>query len=196
MTALAVHVQQHHNVCALRAVPNPDSDLCRHPTSKPAAQDAARSALQDMFKGKDDLLAVYDDAPGGGAGGKGKGGGGGGGSGGGKGGGGFNFDPSNYWRKFLRLSKGLVSTLGAVLLFGIAISAVSLWKPLLGSVTSLFRYVLRLDGPGARRGPGQQTAQPQLVDSSSDLGAHEQSVIAKYGGDDYFAPESDEENSI
>jgi len=42
-----------------------------------------------MFKDKGDLLAVYDDAPGGGSGGKGKGkgGGGGGGSGGGKGGG-------------------------------------------------------------------------------------------------------------
>ena len=148
-----------------------------------------------MFKGKDDLLAVYDDAPGGGSGGKGRGkGGGGGGGGGGKSGGGFNFDPSNYWRRFLRLSKGLISTLGAVLLFGIAISAVSLWKPLLGSISSFFRYVLRLDGPGKRRGSGQQTA-PQL-DTSSEFGLHEQHVIAKYGGADYFAPDSDEEDAI
>ena len=165
-----------------------------------AVQDAARSALQDMFKGKDDLLAVHDDAPGGGGGGKGRGKGGGGGGGrgggGGKGKGGFNFDPSSYWRRFLRLSKGLVSTLGAVLLFIVAISAVSLWKPLLGSISSLFRFVLRLDGPGARRGPGQQNAQPQLVDSSSELGLAEQSVIGKYGGDDYFPPDSEEEDSI
>ena len=194
LTVLVTHVQWHHDFCALRAFAKQDSDQRRHPTSRPAAQDAARSALQDMFKGKDDLLAVYDDAPGGGSGGKGKGGRGGGGGGGGKGGGGFNFDPSSYWRRFLRLSKGLVSTLGAVLLFGIAISAVSLWKPLLGSIASLFRYVLRLEGPGARR--GQQATQPQLVDDSSYLGAYEQSVIGKYGGDDYFAPDSDEENSI
>ena len=165
-----------------------------------AVQDAARSALQDMFKGRDDLLAVHDDAPGGGGGGKGRGkgggGGGGGGGDGGKGKGGFSFDPSSYWRRFLRLTKGLISTLGAVLLFGVAISAVSLWKPLLGSISSLFKSVLRLDVPGARRGPGHQHAQPQLVDSSSELGAHEQSVIGKYGGDDYFAPDSDEDEAI
>lgn len=149
-----------------------------------------------MFKDKGDLLAVYDDAPGGGSGGKGKrkGGGGGGGSGGGKGGGGFRFDPSDYWRRFLRLSKGLFSTLGAVLLFGIAISAVSLWKPLLGGIAAFFRCVLRLDGPGVRR--GQQSPQPQLVDNASDLGAAEQSVIGKYGGDDYFAPDSDEDEAL
>ncbi|KAL3162162.1 hypothetical protein ABBQ32_009870 [Trebouxia sp. C0010 RCD-2024] len=159
-------------------------------------EDAARAALQDMFKGKDDLLAVHDDAPGGGSGGKGRGkGGGGGGGGGGKGKGGFNFDPSSYWRRFMRLSKGLVSTLGAVLLFAVAISAVSLWQPFLGAISSAFRYVLRLDGPGSRRGPGQQTAQPQLVDSSSELGPSEQSVIGKYGGNDYFAPDSDDDDA-
>lgn len=159
-------------------------------------QDAARGALQDMFKGKDDLLAVYDDAPGGGSGGKGRGkGGGGGGGGGGQGRGGFNFDPSSYWRRFLRASKGLLSTLGAVLLFGIAIGAVSLWKPLLSTISTAFRYVLRLDGPGSRRGPGQQTSQPQLVDSSSELGPSEQSVLRKYGGEDYFPPDSDDDDA-
>ena len=158
-------------------------------------QDAARAALQDMFKDKGDLLAVYDDAPGGGSGGKGKGkGGGGGGGGGGKGGGGFTFDPSDYWRRFLRLFKGLFSTLGAVLLFAAAISAVSLWKPLLASIAAFFRYVLRLDGPGARR--GQQPPQPQLIDNASELGAAEQSAIGKYGGDDYFAPDSDEDEAV
>ncbi|DBB00829.1 TPA: hypothetical protein ACH3X1_000757 [Trebouxia sp. C0004] len=165
-----------------------------NPFKNTKKEDAARAALQDMFKDKGDLLAVYDDAPGGGSGGKGKGKGGGGGSGGGKGGGGFRFDPSDYWRRFLRLSKGLFSTLGAVLLFGVAISAVSLWKPLLGGIAAFFRYILRLDGPGVRR--GQQSSQPQLVDSASDLGAAEQSVIGKYGGDDYFAPDSDEDEAL
>lgn len=159
-------------------------------------QDAARSALQDMFKDKSDFLAVYDDAPGGGGKGKGRGGGGGGGgSGGGQGRNwfeGFSFRPSSWGRTILLLFKRVGSTIGAVLVFVIAVSAISLWKPLFSGVTSIIRYSLRLGGPGARR--GQQTASPQLAGStaSTGLGLHEQSVIDKYGGDDYFAADSDD----
>ena len=161
-------------------------------------QDAARAALQDMFKDKSDLLAVYDDAPGGGGKGKGRSGGGGGGGSGGQGGDnwfkGFSFNPSSWGRTLLLLFKRVGSTLGAVLLFIAAVSAISLWQPLLNSVSSLIRYVLRLGGPGARR--AQQAPAPQLAGSAatSGLGSSEQSVMDKYGGEDYFAADSGEED--
>lgn len=151
-----------------------------------------------MFKDKSDLLAVYDDAPGGG--GKGKGGSRGSGGGGGGGGGdnwfnGFSFNPSSWVRTLLSLFKRLGSTLGAVLLFIVAVSAISLWQPLLNSVASLIRYVLRLGGPGARRAQQSHSAHLAGSTSASGLGVYEQSVIDKYGGDDYFAADSSEEES-
>lgn len=160
-------------------------------------QDAARAALADIFKGKGDLLDVYNDAPGGGGKGKGRRGGGGGGGGGGQGGDnwfqGFSFNPSSWARTLLSLVKRVGSTLGAVFIFIAAVSAISLWKPLLNSFTSLIRYVLRLGGPGARR--AQQAPPPQLAGGTSGLGSSEQSVINKYAGDDYFAPDSGDEDA-
>ena len=73
-------------------------------------QDAAKKALQEMFSGKDDLLAAYDGPPGGGNSG-GRGGGGGGGW-----FGGFNFN--EFGDNFMRSMKGLLSFLGAVALIG------------------------------------------------------------------------------
>lgn len=77
----------------------------------------ARKQLQDMFKGKEDVLSMYDaQPPGGGKGGSGS-------SGGGGGGGGDwrNFDWRNWGRKVwwrLRASlKGFATALGAALLF-------------------------------------------------------------------------------
>jgi hypothetical protein len=88
-------------------------------------EDAARAALQDMFKGKDDLLAVYDDRGGGGGGGRGKGTGGSGSS-----DDGFHFDPKGWARSLWNAIKGVAKTLGAIALFGVLLAAVSLWGPL------------------------------------------------------------------
>eukprot|EP00891_Asterochloris_glomerata_P003246 jgi/Astpho2/3246/fgenesh1_pg.00052_%23_49_t len=98
-------------------------------------EDAVRSALQDTFKGKEDLLAVYDRPPPGG----GKGG-----SGGGRGGNWWNsfgsgggFNPSDWGNWVKNALRRLGKTLGAVLLFMLILGAMALWQPVLAGGTRL-----------------------------------------------------------
>ena len=157
------------------------------PTTPPCncAQDAARRALEQMFKGKGDSLAAFDpDSTGGGPGGGKRTGGGGGG-----GGSGWSMPDwrgwfSGFWGRFGELGKALQAILAfaavmlAVCYLGDVISAVT------GALTLVMRWVLRLD---ARRGP---VGNPRLAAApagasapglDSGLGSFERSVIGKYG---------------
>ena len=154
-------------------------------------QDAVRSALQDTFKGKEDLLAVYDRPP--------PGGGGKGGSGGGRGGNwwssfgsGGGFNPSDWGNRLRSALRRLGRTLGAVLLFMLILGAMALWQPVLAGGTRLVRWVLRIDKPVRR---------PQLagaaagVPANSHLGPYESAVIASYRAEDDLPLKEDESDS-
>ena len=162
-----------------------------HSAAPSAIQDAVRSALQDTFKGKEDLLAVYDRPPPGG-GGKG---GSGGGSGGGKwwssfgSGGGFN--PSDWGDALKSALRRLGKTLGAVLLFMLILGAMALWQPVLAGGTRLVRWVLRIDKPVRR----PQLAGAAAVLANSYLGPFESAVIASYRAEDDLPLKEDESDS-
>lgn len=147
-------------------------------------QDAARKALQDALKGKKDPFAAAEEralkrsgGSGGGKGGSGGGsdkGGGGGGDGGGFGGG---FDFSGWGDAFRKGAGSLFQTVGTILLFGAALGALTLWKPLITLVTTMVRMTLRLDANP--RGHKQPTAQVDLS-KTDGLGNVEEAVIGKY----------------
>ena len=152
-------------------------------------QDAVRSALQDTFKGKEDLLAVYDRPPPGG----GKGG-----SGGGRGGNWWNsfgsgggFNPSDWGNWVKNALRRLGKTLGAVLLFMLILGAMALWQPVLAGGTRLVRWVLRIDKPVRR----PQLASAAAVPANSYLGPFESAVIASYRAEDDLPLKEDDSDS-
>ena len=152
-----------------------------------------RAALQDTFKGKEDLLAVYDRPPPGG-GGKG----GSGGSGGGRGGNWWNnfgsggsFNPSDWGNGLKSALRRLGRTLGAVLLFMLILGAMALWQPVLASGTRLVRWVLRIDKPVRR----PQLAGAATAPGASHLGPYESAVIAIYKAEDDLPLKEDESDS-
>ncbi|BDA41661.1 hypothetical protein COCOBI_02-4420 [Coccomyxa sp. Obi] len=153
-------------------------------------EDAAKKALQEMFKGKQDMLAAYDA----GGGGSGKGGKGGRGGGDGDGGDGFNW--REWSAKFLRDlgggAKSVAQTIAALLLMLSVFYAASFVRPLSAAALNAVRYILRLDGRGARRGRAPAPAAVGSGDSGV-LGSNERSVISKYGADDDIEDAAEEE---
>ncbi|KAK9908672.1 hypothetical protein WJX75_001240 [Coccomyxa subellipsoidea] len=145
-------------------------------------EDAAKKALQEMFQGKQDMLAAYDA----GGGGSGKGGKGGKGGGDGEGSGGFNW--REWSAKFLRDlgggAKSAAQTVAALLLLLSIFYAATFVRPLSAAALNAVRYILRLDGRGARRGRASVPATAGVgSEGSGVLGSNERSIISKYGAD-------------
>jgi hypothetical protein len=145
------------------------------------AQEAAKKALQDAFKGKKDPFALDEEREkrrrGGG------GGGGGGGQGGGGGGfGGGNMDFNEWGDKFLKWLKATLKAIGAALGFFTFIGMFYFWEPLLKFTVMLVRTVLRLDARKSQVSSGPQVT-PDFS-SKEELGNVEEAVISQWGGNE------------
>jgi len=137
------------------------------------------------------VLSEYDGPPGGR-----------GGRGGGGGGGGWrnwfsgwfgDFDPRGFGSSFTRFLRGFMSTLAAIALFGLVMYALSYWQQVVALVTLVFVKLFRLDaGQQKITAAGSSELQADLTDNKKELGSMEESVMAKYGGEDYFADGDDE----
>lgn len=104
-------------------------------------QEAARKALQDAFKGKNDFLSAYD-RDGGDKGGKGGKKGGGGSGGGGGGGGGWGMPDWREWGSGIGGGlKRMLQTAAAILLFVLVIFSGSLAKPFFAFVSACISWV-------------------------------------------------------
>jgi hypothetical protein len=137
----------------------------------PNKEDAARKALLDAFKGKEDPFKSMEQR-------KKKSSGGGGDGGGGDGGSGNNFDFNEWGDRFKGGLFSFLKTIGTIIAFIAFISAFYLWKPVLKFTIWAMRTALRLDAI-----PTAQEASPLTANLSKKegLGDIETSIIGKYG---------------
>jgi hypothetical protein len=78
----------------------------------------------------------------------------------------------------------LLPTLWAPVMFHVS------WAPVTGTYHVSCRMVFRLDGPN-RRAAAPPMPLPEDEDPNAELGSIEQSVISKYGGEDFFHSEDE-----
>lgn len=139
----------------------------------PDKEDAARKALLDAFKGKEDPFKSMEQRKK-----KASSGGGGDGGGGDGSGGGNNFDFNEWGDRFKGGLFSFLKTIGTIIAFIAFISAFYLWKPILKFTIWAIRTALRLDAI-----PTAQEASPLTANLSKreGLGDVETSIIGKYG---------------
>jgi len=146
-------------------------------------EEDARKAIMGAFEGKKDPFAGSGKPPkdGGGF-------------------GGFSFDGGAFWRSIVNFMKGVGSFLAALSAFALLIYLLSFWQQAVALVGLIFTKIFRLDA-GQRNiaTAGTTNLEHSLDDDKREFGLMEESVIAKYGGDDAGADadegdEGDEED--